>query len=45
MPHIIAFLDTAQVHSFNLEGTRKEIQDKAIYIAFELLEQLILQNN
>ena len=41
----IAFLDTAQVHSFNLEGTRKEIQDKAIIIAFELLEQLILQNN
>lgn len=41
----VAFLDTAQVHSFNLEGSRKEIQNKAINIAFELLESLILQNN
>lgn len=41
----VAFLDTAQVHSFNLEGSREEIQNKAINIAFELLESLILQNN
>ena len=41
----VAFLDTAQVHSFNLEGSREEIQNKAINIAFELLETLILQNN
>lgn len=41
----VAFLDTAQVHSFNLEGSREEIQNKAIIIAFELLESLILQNN
>ena len=41
----VAFLDTAQVHSFNLEGSREEIQNKAISIAFELLESLILQNN
>lgn len=41
----IAFLDTAQVFSYQLEGNRKEIQDKAIYIAFELLETILLQNN
>ena len=41
----IAFLDTAQVHSYQLDGTREEIQNKAIDIAFELLETLILQNN
>lgn len=41
----VAFLDTAQVHSFNLEGSREEIQNKAIGIAFKLLESLILQNN
>ncbi len=41
----IAFLDTTQVHSYQLDGTREEIQNKAINIAFELLETLILQNN
>lgn len=41
----VAFLDTAQVHSYQLEGSREEIQNKAILIAFELLETLILQNN
>lgn len=41
----IAFLDTAQVHSYTLEGSREEIQNKAIKIAFELLESLILENN
>lgn len=37
----IAFLDTTRVYSYNLSGTREEIQNKAIYIAFELLESLI----
>lgn len=41
----IAFLDKTQVHSFNLEGTREEIQNKAIDIAFDLLEHLLLENN
>ena len=41
----IAFLDKAQVFSYNLEGSREEIQDKAINIAFELLEKIILENN
>lgn len=41
----VAFADTAQVHTFNLEGSREEIQNKAINIAFELLEALILKNN
>ena len=41
----IAFLDTAQVYSYQLEGSREDIQNKAINIAFELLETLILQNN
>ena len=41
----IAFLDTTRVYSYNLEGSRNEIQDKAINIAFELLESLILENN
>ena len=41
----VAFADTTQVHTFNLEGSREEIQNKAISIAFELLEALILKNN
>ena len=41
----IAFLDKAQVFSFNLEGSREEIQSKAIYIAFDLLNNAILENN
>lgn len=41
----VAFYDTTQVHSLQLEGTREEIQNKAIKIAFDLLEQAILQNN
>ena len=41
----VAFLDKAQVFSFNLEGTREEIQEKAINIAFDLLEQIISENN
>ena len=41
----IAFYDTTQVYSYQLEGSREEIQNKAINIAFDLLEQSILQNN
>ena len=41
----IAFLDKAQVYSYNLEGSRDEIQNKAISIAFELLERLLNENN
>ena len=41
----VAYYDTVQVHSYQLEGSREEIQNKAITIAFDLLEQAILQNN
>ena len=41
----VAYYDTVQVHSYQLEGSREEIQNKAINIAFDLLEQAILQNN
>ena len=41
----LAYYDTVQVHSYQLEGSREEIQNKAIKIAFDLLEQAILQNN
>ena len=41
----IAFCDSVQVHSFQLEGSRNEIQDKAINIALELLENALLKNN
>ncbi len=41
----VAFLEKVQVFSYNLQGSRKEIQDKAICIAFELLETLINVNN
>ena len=41
----IAFYDKTQVFSYQLEGSREEIQNKAINIAFDLLEQSILQNN
>ena len=41
----VAFYDKTQVHSFNLEGSREEIQQKAIKIAYELLEHAILENN
>ena len=33
----VAFYDSVQVHSFNLEGSREQIQLKAINIAFDLL--------
>lgn len=41
----VAFLDKVQVFSYNLSGSREEIQDKAIFIAFNLLEHLINENN
>ena len=41
----IAFYDKTQVFSYQLDGSREEIQNKAINIAFDLLEQSILQNN
>ena len=41
----ISFYDTTQVYSYQLEGSREEIQNKAINIALDLLEQSILQNN
>ena len=40
----IAFYDKTQVYSYQLEGSREEIQNKAISIAFELLEKTILEN-
>ena len=40
----IAFYDKTQVYSYQLEGSREEIQNKAIDIAFELLEKTILEN-
>ena len=41
----VAFYDSVQVHSFNLEGTREEIQLKAINIAFDLLADALMKNN
>lgn len=41
----VAFIDTVQVHSFQLEGTREEIQNQAIGIAFDLLEEALNKNN
>ena len=41
----VAFYDSVQVHSFNLEGTREEIQIKAINIAFDLLADALMKNN
>lgn len=41
----VAFYDSVQVHSFQLEGSRSEIQEKAINIAFDLLEDALLKNN
>lgn len=40
----IAFKDTVQVFAYNLEGSRDEIKNKAIDIAFELLEKIFLAN-
>lgn len=40
----IAFYDKVQVFALNLEGDRKNIQNKAINIAFEMLEKIFLKN-
>ena len=40
----ISFKDTCQVYEYHLEGTRDEIKNKAIDIAFELLEKIFLRN-
>lgn len=40
----IAFKDTVQVFAYHLEGTREEIKNKAISIAFEHLEQIVSNN-
>lgn len=40
----IAFKDTVQVFAYRLEGTREEIKNKAINIAFEHLEQIVSNN-
>ena len=39
----IAYADKCQVYGYHLEGDREEIKNKAINIAFELLENLISQ--
>ena len=36
----IAFLDTVRVYAYQLDGSREEIKNKAINIAFEMLEKL-----
>ena len=41
----VAFYDSVQVHSFNLEGSREQIQLKAINIAFDLLADALMKNN
>ena len=41
----VAFYDKCQVFSYQLEGTREEIQNKAIKEAYDLLEKLINSNN
>ena len=41
----IAFYDKCQVFSYHLDGDRKNIQNKAIEIAFELLEKIISKNS
>ena len=40
----VAFKDTCQVYAYQLDGSREEIKNKAIIIAFELLEKIILAN-
>ena len=41
----IAFSRCLQVFSYNIEGSREEIQNKAIEIAFNLLRGIISANN
>ena len=37
----VAYQDMCQVFSYQLSGSREEIKNKAIYIAFEILEKII----
>ena len=39
----VAFYDKCQVFAYHLEGDRKTIQNKAINIAFEILEKILLK--
>ena len=39
----IAFLDSVEVHQYNLSGSRQEIQDKAIANVLKILETKILE--
>lgn len=39
----IAFADTVQVFAYQLDGSREEIKNKAIEIAFDMLEKIILK--
>ena len=41
----VAFARCVQVFSYQLEGNREEIQNKAINIAFELLKGIVSANN
>ena len=41
----VAFYDKVQVFAYQLEGDRKNIQNEAIKIAYELLEKIIEENN
>ena len=41
----VAFYDKTQVFSFKLEGSREEIQEQAIKIAYDLLDKSITENN
>ena len=41
----VAFYDKTQVYSFKLEGSREEIQEQAIKIAYDLLDKSITENN
>lgn len=40
----IAFYDKCQVFAYNLSGDRESIQNQAIYIACDLLENIFLKN-
>lgn len=41
----IAVCDATQVHAYELEGTREEIQEKAVELAFDLLKEKISPKN
>ena len=41
----VAFYDKVQVFSYQLEGSREDIQKEAINIAYEILEKKLQENN